>query len=60
MLDPKEMKKGGFGSFVEKERERQAVRDALPAADALAPGAPDASPAAQPNSPRADKTTARP
>lgn len=58
MLDPDEMKKGGFGAFAAKERERKAARDAA------APGGDDARPSTQPEPQsqrlRADKTTTRP
>jgi hypothetical protein len=41
MLDPKEMKKGGFGAFAERDRERreaEALKDAKPSR--TAPAAP--------------------
>jgi hypothetical protein len=56
MLDPKEMKKGGFGSFAELDRERRAEREkaspngGAPASDP-APAAPETETTATPPKP---------
>jgi hypothetical protein len=44
MLDPKEEKKGGFGAFAQRDRERRAAEEALknPSPNGVTPPAPAA------------------
>ena len=46
MLDPKEQKKGGFGAFVQRDRERreaEALKETTSSGNAAAPGSPASS-----------------
>ena len=46
MLDPKEQKKGGFGAFVQRDRERreaEALKETTSSVDTAAPASPSSS-----------------
>jgi hypothetical protein len=51
MLDPKEQKKGGFGAFVQRDRERREAEELKNASNGKGPAAPPEpkTPAASPD-----------
>ncbi len=57
MLDPKEMKKGGFGAFAQRDRER---REAEALKNATPNGARPAAPPPSDATPRTDAAPGRP